>query len=113
MEIKSIQPTAKFNADLANGQHIELEVAFVSTGLDSMDYIEGGVRPKFSKVVRGLLADALVGWDLTDGGQPIPCDKANRDKYLPILLGLQLKDGGVLGLELMNFASDSENYLKN
>ena len=118
MEIKSIQPTAKFKADLANGQPIELEIAFVAMD-EVADYVKPGDKTRLSKVMRKLLIGAVTGWDLTSNEQPIPCDDANKEKYLNIILGLQMKPeegekrGAVLGLALLNFAADSENFLKN
>ena len=118
MEIKSIQPTARFKADLANGQHIELEVAYIAMD-EVKDYVKPGEQYRQSKVFRKMLIDAVSGWDLTSDGQAIQCNAENRDKYLPIILGLQLKVeegekyGDVLGVALLGFAADSENFLKN
>lgn len=116
MEIKSIQPTAKFKADLANGQQLEVEVGYVSIGLEGADYAENGRMGKFSKLVKGTLIEAVTGWNLVDkdSGENIPCTLENRKDYLPILLGMELKDqGSVFGLELWGFATTSENFLKN
>ena len=64
-----------------------------------------------------MLIDAISAWDLTSEGQPIPCDAESKDKYLPIILGLPLKSdekyGDILGVTLLGFAADSENFLKN
>jgi hypothetical protein len=110
MEVKSINPTAKYTAELANGQHLELEMTFIPVALDAIDYANDR-RP--SKLIKGIIIDSLVGWDLTTNGEPIPCDKRNKELHVPQILANEKKDGGFIGIELFGFAADAENFLKN
>ena len=119
MEIKSIQPTARFKADLANGQHIELEVAFIASD-EVRDYVEPGKSIKKSALFRKLIIGAVSGWNLSNPDKTdIPCNDAMKEKHLPIILGLPVKPGEgeqygeALVHHVLNFAADSENFLKN
>jgi hypothetical protein len=119
MEIKSIVPTARFSADLANGQHIDLDVEFIATD-EVADFIKPGEELRLSKVFRKLLVDAVVGWNLHNSdGTAIPCDKVNKERLLPMVLGLPVKPlegekyGEALVRQVINFAGDSGNFLKN
>lgn len=111
MEIKNIQPTAKFKAEFKIGQSIELEVEFISLGLEGLDFVGKDERPKLSSVVRHLLIKAVKGWDLTKDGVAMPCNDETKAENLPILLGLDVKGGGVLGIHLFNFARDGKHFL--
>jgi len=113
MEIGSIQETAKFKADLANGQSIELEIGFISAAWESMDRINKGEKVKVSEIIKGALIDAVYDWDLTQNDIPIPCDEMNKKKYLSIIFNLQTKSDTTLGIDLLGFAGDADNFLKN
>jgi len=114
MNISSIQPTAKFGADLANGQYVELEVGFISAAWESMDRINRGEKAKVSTIIKAALIDAVCGWNLVQGdNEAIPCNDETKKKYLPIILNLQTKEDMTFGIELLGFAGDSENFLKN
>jgi hypothetical protein len=124
MDIQSIQPTAIFKADLAIGQSVELEIEFMSAELDVSGRVKPGIPYRFSKLIKDMIIDAVVEWDTKEKGSPVPCTIENKRKHLPVILGLMLKDtldekgevvekGNVLGLELLTFASDPGNFLKN
>ena len=114
MNISSIQPTARFKADLANGQSIEIEIGFISAAWESMDRINKGEKTKVSTVIKAALIDAVCGWNLVQGSnEVILCTEENKKKYLPIILNLQTKEDTTFGIDLLNFAGDSENFLKN
>ncbi|MCJ7565279.1 MAG: hypothetical protein MUP52_11925, partial [Candidatus Aminicenantes bacterium] len=65
---------------------------------------------------------------LTEDGKSLPCTRENKDKYLPLLFGLRVKQpeavvegeslpvdlvASVLVRALAEFAGASENFLKN
>ena len=129
MEIKDIKPTAeaRFTVRATDGK--EQSVAFVVRYIGSHqipDYVpRTGGKLRQSQVVTDALVDAVEGWDLThDGGKPLECTEANKRKYFPYILGLKIIQEGeagkskispddILGLALVEFAGDPENFLKN
>ncbi len=126
MDIKGIKPTASVTYEVAGKGPLTLEVEFIP--LDAVpDYfppaeeMKKSKRVKFAPVVRALLIDAIVGWDLTEDGKPLPCDDETKAKYLPVILGFHVKGksdpdnplANVLGRRLLEFAGDPENFLKN
>lgn len=127
MDIKSIKPTAQVTFELeGKGGSVTFEVAFIA--LDQVgDYLPKAQAPgqpaakpaKFSTLVRAMLIDAVQSWDLTENGEPLACDEETKERYLPVIFGLRIKGDQenpfdkVLGRALMNFAGDSENFLKN
>jgi hypothetical protein len=139
MDIKNIVPTAEieFTLDRKDGAGrpvtVKLKVNYVT--LDEVgDFAVPGQRFRLSKAVREILIDAVVGWDLTEDGEPLACDDKAKRRVLPVLLGATLtdprpeaarkdKDGKaipypnpfelILGRKLVDFAADERNYLKN
>jgi len=140
MELREIKPTAEVTFLLEKGTApavpITFSVSFVP-GDAADDYIkrpkkvpgEGG-KPilipqenRIGDIFRGILIDAVVGWDLTTEGQPIPCTMEKKREILPTLLGMAVKPtaetdesdpfGRVLGRALLAFALEAENFLKN
>jgi hypothetical protein len=131
MEISSITPTIKetFTVVRAHGpETITMEFGYVSLG-DTPNYLPppakdgepAAERPKLSEVIKRLLIDAVVSWDLTTNGEPIPCTLAMKQTYLPTLFGLpmQMPEGekaGVydtLGWKLFSIAQDEGRFLGN
>jgi hypothetical protein len=139
MEIREIKPTAEAMFLLDKGDKppvpITLTVKFVP-GDAADDYIKRPKRikdeagkdvlvpqeNKLSEILRAVLIDAVVGWDLTSGGEPIECTIEKKKELLPTILGLMIKapEGAgagsherVLGWALLNFAGDGDNFLKN
>jgi hypothetical protein len=124
MDIKSVIPTAEveFELDRKDGEDkpvtVKLTVNFVSIE-EVGDFIKPGAGFRLSKVVREILIDAVVGWDLTEGGKPLECDEANKRRVLPVLFGMRTKGESenpfelILGRKLLDFAGDDRNFLKN
>lgn len=80
--------------------------------------------------------DLVLEWNLTNNGQPVPCDEKNRELYLKYLVPLSLKQEKkqrkeiladqdkdkeeeepkvkmTVGLAMFNFAKDFTNFVKN
>lgn len=119
-DLTKLQPTAKATYYIG-GRPLTLEVRYM--GADVMvDYIG---KDKTSEKNRAMLADAIVGWDVVDenaGGVPVPCDKANKDRLLPFILGRykQVQNEGAwvdgptpIGWDLLGFVMEQTNFLKN
>ena len=131
MEVKDIKPTAdvtfRVRPKTGDEQSIRFTVKFL--GVNQIpDYVPKpgpGVKFRQSQVITEALIDAIDGWDLThDGGKPLECNEETKRKYLPYILGLTIIREGVepgdafamedvLGIALVNFAGDAENFLKN
>jgi len=64
-----------------------------------------------------VMAQFVIGWNLTDGGVAVACNDENKAKYLGYLLRLPVKtaDGGeeIAAGPIMRFAADINNFLKN
>ena len=134
MDIKKLQPEADVAYWLdTTGEPISITFKVGFIPLDAVqDYInesrDGTRPPRISDVIRRAVADAIHDWDLTEDGKPLPCTQENKDKYLPLLFGLKIKqpeavvDGEtvptdpvalVLVRALAEFAGNSEYFLKN
>ena len=138
MDIKKLQPEAEvtYELDTAEGTppiSVTFKVRFLA--LDGVwDYVnesrEGTEQPRLSAVIRRAVADAIQGWDLTEGPEALACTRENKDKYLPLLFGLKVKRpvvveaegtpalpvnpaADVLVMKLAEFAGAAENFLKN
>jgi hypothetical protein len=134
MDIKRLQPEAEVAYELdTTGKPITITFRVGFIALDAVqDYInesrDGTRPPRISDVIRRAVADAIRDWDLTEGGAPLPCTRETKDKYLPLLFGLKIKqpevvvDGETLPVDpvasvlvraLAEFAGNPENFLKN
>lgn len=82
--------------------------------VDSLIVYDVQKDSRFSKCVTEMLLDAVQEWDLVDGDKPLPCDEKNKRKYLPLLFGMKIKEKTtLLGIEILSFAGEIENFLKN
>jgi hypothetical protein len=131
MDIKKLQPEAEVTYQLeSTGEPVSITFKVGFLELDAIpDYVnesrEGTRTPRLSAVIRKAIADTIHGWDLTEGGQPLPCTRDNKDKYLPLLFGLKVKRpvaevedesnpiASILVMVLAQFAGTAENFLKN
>jgi hypothetical protein len=131
MEVKNLNPTAVATFKVKPKRGDEQAVSFTVRLLgihEIPDYVPTpgpGVKFRQSKVITEALIDTVSGWDITcDGGQPVECNEENKRKFLPYLLGLRVIKGdeepgaklsmdNILGMALLEFAGDSENFLKN
>jgi hypothetical protein len=140
MELREIKPTAEVTFLLDKGAAPAVPIMFTVKfvpGDAADDHIkrprrikDGEGKPvlvpqenRIGDIFRGILIDAVVGWDLTTDGQPIPCTMEKKREILPTLLGMMVKSsaevdendpfGRVLGRSLLAFAMDAENFLKN
>ena len=137
MDIKRLQPEAEITCALETaGESVTITFRVGFIPLDAVpDYVNesrgvapGAARPRISDILRRAVSDAIHGWDLMDGGAPLPCTQENKDKYLPLLFGLRTRqpeviiDGEVIPTDpvasvlvrvLVGFAGNPENFLKN
>jgi hypothetical protein len=134
MDIKKLQPEAEVTYALeTTGEPISITFKVGFIALDAVqDYVNesrmGNDLPRISDVIRRAVADAIHGWDLTEDGKPLPCTRENKEKYLPLLFGLKVKQSevvvegeplpidpvaSVLVRALAEFAGDSGHFLKN
>jgi hypothetical protein len=131
MEVKNLNPTAVATFKVKPKREDEQTVSFTVRMLgihEIPDYVPApgpGVKFRQSKVITEALIDVISGWDITqDGGQPVECTEENKRKFLPYLLALRvIKEGeapdaklsmdNILGMALLEFAGDSENFIKN
>ena len=122
MELRDIKPTAKVEFETESGT-LKFEVEYMARDRLQLDYMDRG---RVSDRMRAALADAVVGWNLAhDDGTPWPCDAKHKALLLPQLVTTPVKektaadgkvlvpDGFILGLALLGFAQDPENFLKN
>jgi hypothetical protein len=122
MELKEIKPTAEVEFETAEGV-LKFTVRHLPPDQVVLDYQSGS---RLSVRVRGALADAIVGWNLShDDGTPWPCDDKTKALLLPQIVGLPVKqkldaggkelvpEGMLLGLALFEFIGDAGNFLKN
>lgn len=71
--------------------------------------------------VTALFIAAVVDWDFTNDGQPLPCDEANKKRYLTrfatyLVASVNGKptDGkSNMASEVMQFCLRPDNFLKN
>lgn len=136
MDIKKLQPESEVTYELeTTGDPITITFKVGFLALDGVwDYVnesrEGTMPPRLSAVIRRAVADAIHGWDLTEGDEALACTRENKDKYLPLLFGLRVKRpavaeavegpllpvnpaADVLVLKLAEFVGAAENFLKN
>jgi hypothetical protein len=126
MEVKSINPTAKYIAELANGQHLELEMTFIPVALAGLDFartekqivdgkeIDVPIVPSKSTMMIGMIVGAIISWNLfTPDGTALPCTLENKELQVPMFVGEELKSGGWVGIDLFNFAASEVSFLKN
>jgi hypothetical protein len=68
---------------------------------------------KLSAVLIEMVIDAVQEWDIADAGEPIPCTDKNKRLHLPFLLGQKIKGKDrMLGIELLGYAGEIENFIR-
>ena len=125
MDIKTIVPTADVEFVLAdrkdeNGEPVKVRLTTAFVSIDEVgDFVEPGKRFRLSRVIRDILIDAVVGWDLTEDGKPLACVDATKRRVLPVLFGMRVVGESdnpfelVLGRKLLDVAGDDKTFLKN
>ena len=125
MDIKTIAPTTEVEFVLADrkdesGEPVKVRLTTSFVSIDEVgDFVEPGKRFRLSRVIRDILIDAVVGWDLTEDGKPLACDDATKRRVLPVLFGMRVVGESdnpfelVLGRKLLDVAGDDKTFLKN
>lgn len=122
MEIREINPTIRrtFRVVRSSGREEDVTLEF---GPLAISDVADHVSPKDAapatrgEVVQGMVIRAIVGWDLTTGNKPIPCDAENKGRILPTLLRCRIKESptddpfGSLGWRVCLLAQDDSNFL--
>lgn len=84
-------------------------------GLVGLNVAQVDAKP--SSVVVEMVLDAIVEWDLTENGAPLPCTEETKRRLVPFLrclLAEKLKgEPSLLALALVAYAGNAENFLKN
>lgn len=115
MEIKKLKPTVEYSPELPGCADVfKLTVRYV--GLDeSIDFYanKDAPVPRASEKVREQIYSAVVGWNFTENGEPVPCTDENKRAILPLYLGRKLADGVPLAWNLVLFIRDEANFLGN
>jgi len=121
--LKETKPTAEVEFEVEGGT-LKFTIALIALDHLRLDY-QG--KDRTSERIRAALADAIVGWNLDrEDGTPWECTPENKAKLIPDLVNrvtkekrtaedgtVTVSDGPLLGLMLLNFAADPENFLKN
>ena len=71
--------------------------------------------------VTALFMECVIGWNLTIGTDPLPCDDVNKRRYLPRFATYMVRRVGDnapedkmnLASAVVTFASKPDNFLKN
>lgn len=113
MEVKHLNEGEWLTVETEKAGPVKLKIQYVS-------YHEAVLFRKLKGDEAGIekIEDMIVDWNLTSGGKKVKCDKENKIKYIPYLIGLDLKaeDGKPaknLGQEIMQFALTVSNFTKN
>ena len=113
MEVKHLIEGEWLTAETEKAGPVKLKIQYVS-------YHEAVLFRKLKGDEAGIerIENMIVDWDLTSNGKKLKCDKENKIKYIPYLIGLDLKveDGETaknLGQEIMQFAITVSNFTKN
>ena len=65
-------------------------------------------------IVGHKIYQAVQDWDFTDKGEKVPLTSANKEMILKPLLGLTVKgEKKILGIAIIEYARNKENFLKN
>lgn len=118
LDVKTIHPQINrtFKA-VVGDQEIELTLTLRPADLSLIDYSNINPGGAIGPATYQLCRQVIVGWDLTDNGQPVPCNDEMKDKYLGLLVSLPVKieSAGksitsVLGVEVVVTAGDLKNF---
>lgn len=115
MEIKKLKPTVEYSPELPGCADVfKLTVRYV--GLDeTLDLLpeKGAAWPKASVMAREQIYAAVVDWNFTENGKPVPCNDENKRAILPLYLGVKLGNKVPLAWDLLAFIRDEANFLGN
>jgi len=80
-----------------------------------------GVASKSPDQLTTLCVEAVIGWNLTVGTDPLPCDETTKRRYLSKFAtymvksvnGKEPKELTILAGAIVEFAASPDNFLKN
>lgn len=115
MEIRKLRAEAEISFTLNTPEPTELRFVVRPIAFDRIRSM--GAVDDMAEVERRLVKDAVVGWNLEENGQPIPCTEENKEKFLEFLFRLRVEEDteknpiGVTILDkLFEFASEQKNF---
>ncbi len=120
LDVKTIRPQINrtFKA-VVGDQEIDLTLTLRPADLSLIDFSNINPSGAIGPATYQLCRQVIVGWDLTDNGQRVPCNDEMKDKYLGLLVSLPVKiesEGksitSVLGVEVVVTAGDLKNFFE-
>ena len=75
-------------------------------------HIKGNYKPETKFLIMRILS-AVIDWNLTKNKKKIPVTDENKKNALIPLLGEKVKGKEMLGIELFNYISDYEDFVKD
>jgi hypothetical protein len=79
-----------------------------------MDGIPADGKFKMGRATVEVVIEAIAEWELTDGGEPIPCTTENKTGYLrPIIAEAVEGRDTLLGIAIVHDAQNRDIFLKN
>jgi hypothetical protein len=117
MEIKKMKPTAEvaYQLKVPEGekpQTLKLTVKYFSDD-QGVDIVENGKPQKASDLLRGVIAESVIAWDLTDNGVAVPVNVDTLKEFVPQIAAAMTVEGDVIGLNLFTYIRNQKNFLKN
>jgi len=100
-----------------DGEWQELEA--VSEKIGKMKF---RVRPvttdiRLSNELEENFVKILADWDFVKGEKKLPCNEVNIRKYMPLISMVEVKTEGdkptYVGIEIIRFAQNIDNFVKN
>ena len=120
LDVKTIHPqiTRTFKA-LIGGEPVEITLTLRPADLSVVDYGKIDQAGAVGAATFELCRQGIVGWGLTDNGQPVPCNDETKAKYLGLLVSLPVEVvvddkpvTSMLGVEVVVTAGDLKNFFE-
>jgi len=100
-----------------HGEWLELEA--VSEKIGKLRFkiqpITTGIR--LSEEVEESFVRIIVDWDLEKDGEKLPCNEETVKEYMPFISVVEVKSESdrptFVGIEIIKFAQDVDNFVKN
>lgn len=107
--------TFELETDWFDPPIIKLRLSPILEDLPLADFVDdrsSGVTE--GDITRYKIYDAIQDWDFTSNGEKVPLTRLNKQRILRPLLGLKIKgENTLLGMKILVYARQKENFLKN